>query len=112
VKQNIFLGGHKMAKKVEKKDATKMTRTAKEKATPVIVDGEASSFANLTSAEMIARIKANVKERKRLAEENKKLFGLYKAAKALEKTSSAQAKIEALTAKLEALKNPTPKKVK
>jgi hypothetical protein len=59
---------------------------------------------------MIARIKANVKERKRLAEENKKLFGLYKATRSQEKTTSTEERIKALTAQLEALKNLSPKK--
>jgi ubiquinone biosynthesis protein UbiJ len=70
-----------------------------------VVETPVSSFANLTSGELITRYKANVKERKRLAEENKELSALYKAAKGQEETSSTEAKIQALTARLEALKN-------
>jgi hypothetical protein len=95
-----------MAKKV---NTVKMTK-AVEKNTVPVAKGEA--FANLTSTEMLARIKANVAERKRLGEENKELYGLYKATKSLEKTASTEARIKALTAQLEALKNPSPKVAK
>jgi hypothetical protein len=67
---------------------------------------------NLTSTEMLARIRANVKERKRLATENKELYALYKGAKSLEKAASTEARIKALTAQLEALKNPGQKVTK
>jgi hypothetical protein len=95
-----------MAKKVEKKTL----RNSKGKKDAVsVIETPKSSFANLTRGEMLARCKANVAERKRLAEENKELYRLYKTSKAQEKTSSTEAKIQALTAQLEALKNPESK---
>jgi hypothetical protein len=64
-----------------------------------------SQFANLTRAELIAKVRENTKERKRLAEENKELYRLYRDTKDREKTASTEAKIQALTAQLEALRN-------
>jgi hypothetical protein len=90
-----------MAKKVEKN-----TVVQKKENTVPVMEIPVSPFANLKSGELLARIKTNVAERKRLAKENKELFGLYKATKGQEKTSSTEAKIKALTAQLEALKNP------
>jgi hypothetical protein len=96
-----------MAKKVEKKNTVKTTKTAEKNTVPVAkADTKASPFANLTSTEMLARIRSNVKERKRLAAENKELQSLYKGTKSLEKTASTEARIKALTAQLEVLKNP------
>jgi hypothetical protein len=90
-----------MAKKVEKK----ITENLKGGNTVSVVGTQVSQFSNLTGAEMLAKAKANVVERKRLAEENKELYKLYHDTKAHRKTSSTEEKIQALTAKLEALKN-------
>jgi dTDP-4-dehydrorhamnose reductase len=87
-----------MAKKVEKKITENL-----EGGNTVSVVG--TQFTNLTAAELLAKAKANVVERKRLAEENKELYRLYHDSKAQRKTSSTEEKIQALTAKLEALKN-------
>jgi hypothetical protein len=77
MKQKIILGGHKMAKKVEKKT---VVENSKGKKAPV------SPFANLTREELVARYKANVAERKRISEENKELIRLHQIAKAQKKT--------------------------
>jgi hypothetical protein len=84
-----------MAKKLEKNIVPETTA----------VETQVSPFASLTSTELMARVRVNVKERKRLSAENKELIGLHKATKAQEKSSSTEAKIAALTAQLEALKN-------
>jgi hypothetical protein len=96
-KQKIISGGHKMAKKVEKKSISQTNLKEEKKNT---------ALQNLTSGELLARYKANVVERNRLSEENKELIGLYKVAKDQEKSSATEAKIQALTARLETLKNP------
>jgi hypothetical protein len=87
------------------KQAEKNTVVQKKENTVPVMETPVSPFANLKSGELLARIRANVKERKRLADENKVIGGLYKATKSQEKTSSTEAKIQALTAQLEALKN-------
>jgi hypothetical protein len=65
-----------------------------------------TALQNLTRDELLTRHKANVAERKRLAEENKVIGGLYKSKKNEETKASAEAKIAALQARLDALKNP------
>jgi hypothetical protein len=85
------------------KNTTKIIEKEEEKAVPQ------NTLQNLTSIELLTRYKSNVAERKRLAEENKVIGGMYKSKKSEETTASAEAKIAALQAKLEALKNPSPK---
>jgi hypothetical protein len=80
----------------------KIEKEVKEKVVP-------QTLQNLTRGELLTRYKANVVERKRLAEENKVIGGLYKSKKSEETKANAEAKIAALQAKLEALKNPSQK---
>jgi hypothetical protein len=68
------------------------------------VKTENTALQNLTRGELVTRYKANVAERKRLAEENKIIGSLYKSKKSEETKASAEAKIAALQARLDALK--------
>jgi hypothetical protein len=109
-----------MAKKVEKKNTVRTAKKVKENTV------SQTTVQDLTSGELLARLRdngterkrlseknkeliiqlrTNIAERRRLATENRELYRLYKAAKFQETSASAEARIQALTARLEKLRN-------
>jgi hypothetical protein len=64
---------------------------------------ETKELQNMTKEALKSRAIANVAERKRLAEENKIIGGLYRNAVSTTKKSTMEKKIAELQAKLEAL---------